>query len=34
VRWSIMTRVVDLSPEESAARVAQWAAEQASASQS
>jgi len=28
VRWSIMTRVEDLSDEESAARVAQWAAEQ------
>jgi PhnB protein len=26
VRWSIMTRVEDLSEEESAARVAQWAA--------
>jgi PhnB protein len=26
VRWSVMTRVEDLSPEESAARVAQWAA--------
>lgn len=26
VRWSIMTRVEDLSDEESAARVAQWAA--------
>jgi PhnB protein len=29
VRWSIMTRVEDLSEEESARRVAQWAAEQA-----
>ena len=29
VRWSIMTRVEDLSEEESAARVAQWAKEQA-----
>lgn len=28
VRWSIMTRVEDLSPEESAARVARWAEEQ------
>lgn len=28
VRWSIMTRVVDLSDEESAARVAEWAAQQ------
>ncbi|MFT4288820.1 VOC family protein [Nocardioides sp.] len=28
VRWSIMTRVEDLSDEESAARVARWAAEQ------
>ena len=28
VRWSVMTRVEDLSEEESAARVAQWAAEQ------
>jgi len=26
VRWSIMTRVEDLSEEESAARVAEWAA--------
>ncbi|MFT4089011.1 MAG: VOC family protein [Gordonia sp. (in: high G+C Gram-positive bacteria)] len=26
VRWSIMTRVEDLSPEESDARVAEWAA--------
>lgn len=25
VRWSVMTRVVDLSPAESAARVAEWA---------
>lgn len=29
VRWSIMTRVEDLSEEESNARVAAWAAEQA-----
>ena len=28
VRWSIMTRVEDLSPEESARRVAEWAAAQ------
>ncbi|WP_181313185.1 VOC family protein [Nocardioides campestrisoli] len=28
VRWSIMTRVEDLSEEESAARVAEWAAQQ------
>lgn len=28
VRWSVMTRVEDLSPEESARRVAAWAAEQ------
>ena len=28
LRWSIMTRVEDLSDEESAARVATWAAEQ------
>ncbi|MCB0976926.1 MAG: VOC family protein [Acidimicrobiales bacterium] len=28
VRWSLMTRVEDLSEEESAARVAAWAAEQ------
>jgi PhnB protein len=28
VRWSIMTRVEDLSPEESARRVAEWAAQQ------
>jgi PhnB protein len=26
VRWSIMTRVEDLSPEESDRRVAEWAA--------
>ena len=26
VRWSVMTRVEDLSPEQSAARVAEWAA--------
>jgi PhnB protein len=29
VRWSVMTRVEDLSEEESARRVAQWAAQQA-----
>lgn len=28
VRWSIMTRVEDLSPEQSAAKVAEWAASQ------
>lgn len=28
IRWSVMTRVEDLSDEESAARVAQWAAQQ------
>lgn len=28
IRWSIMTRVEDLSEEESAQRVAQWAAQQ------
>jgi PhnB protein len=28
LRWSIMTRVEDLSPEESARRVADWAATQ------
>lgn len=28
VRWAVMTRVEDLSPEESARRVAEWAAEQ------
>ncbi len=28
VRWAVMTRVEDLSPEESAARVARWAKEQ------
>jgi PhnB protein len=28
VRWSIMTRVEDLSEEESAQRVADWAAKQ------
>lgn len=33
VRWAVMTRVEDLSPEESAARVARWAEEQAKASQ-
>jgi PhnB protein len=26
LRWSIMTRVEDISPEESARRVAAWAA--------
>ncbi|ROR97660.1 PhnB protein [Salana multivorans] len=31
VRWSIMTRVEDLSETESAARVAAWAAEQSAA---
>lgn len=31
VRWTVMTRVEDLSPEESARRVAAWAAEQAGA---
>lgn len=30
VRWAVMTRVEDLSPEESAARVAEWAAAQGS----
>ena len=30
VRWSVMTRVVDLSPEESKQRVQEWAAEQSS----
>jgi len=29
VRWSIMTRVEDLSEEESARRVADWAKQQA-----
>lgn len=28
VRWSVMTRVEDLSPQESAQRVADWAAQQ------
>jgi uncharacterized glyoxalase superfamily protein PhnB len=28
LRWSIMTRVEDISPEESARRIAAWAAEQ------
>ena len=28
VRWTVMTRVEDLSPEQSAARVAEWAASQ------
>lgn len=28
VRWSLMTRVEDLSKQESAARVAEWAAAQ------
>lgn len=32
VRWAVMTRVEDLSPEESAARVARWAEEQSKAS--
>lgn len=32
VRWSIMSRVEDLSEEESARRVAEWAAEQAATS--
>ena len=32
VRWSVMTRVEDLSDEESASRVAAWAAEQGAAS--
>ena len=31
VRWSVMTRVEDLSPEESASRVARWAEEHAKA---
>ncbi|WP_436535324.1 VOC family protein [Actinoplanes sp. HUAS TT8] len=31
VRWSIMTRVEDLSEEESARRVAEWAAQQSQA---
>ncbi len=31
VRWAVMTRVEDLSEEESAARVAAWAKEQAAA---
>lgn len=30
VRWAVVTRVEDLSPEESAERVARWAAQQAS----
>ena len=33
VRWSVMTRVEDLSPEESGARVARWAEELAKQSQ-
>jgi len=33
VRWSLMTRVEDLSPQESEARVAAWAAEQAATAQ-
>jgi PhnB protein len=33
VRWTVMTRVEDLSPEESARRVARWAAEQGAAAQ-
>lgn len=32
VRWSIMTRVEDLSEEESARRVAEWASQQAQSS--
>lgn len=28
IRWTVMTRVEDLSPEESARRVAEWAAQQ------
>lgn len=32
VRWSIMTRVEDISDEESARRVAEWAVEQSSGS--
>jgi PhnB protein len=32
VRWTVMTRVEDLSPEESAARVARWGEQQAAAS--
>ena len=28
VRWAVMTRVEDLSPEESAERVRRWAAQQ------
>jgi len=32
VRWAVMTRVEDLSPEESAARVARWAEAQAEGS--
>ncbi len=32
VRWSVMTRVEDLSESESAQRVAQWASEQAAGS--
>jgi uncharacterized glyoxalase superfamily protein PhnB len=28
VRWSVMTRVIDLSPEESKRRVREWAAQQ------
>lgn len=34
VRWTIMSRVEDLSEEESARRVAQWAAEQATSATS
>jgi PhnB protein len=30
VRWSVMTRVIDLSPEESKQRVQEWAAQQGS----
>ncbi|GAA2098209.1 MULTISPECIES: VOC family protein [Brevibacterium] len=33
IRWSVMSRVEDLSEEESARRVAQWAAEQEAAAQ-
>ncbi|WP_114423766.1 VOC family protein [Nocardioides houyundeii] len=34
VRWSVLTRVEDLSEDESAARVAEWAAQQARGSES
>jgi PhnB protein len=30
VRWSVMTRVIDLSPEESKRRVQEWVARQSS----